>query len=108
MGRASADTALTVRVAYSPRAGEVDEVGVAVAAGTTLLEALRASGILERHPEIDLSVQAFGIWGRPRPHDAALREGDRVEVWRPLQIDPKEARRLRQRRQQAATGNPRR
>ena len=56
-------------------------------------QALAASGILARHPDIDLRVDRLGIWGRPATLDALLREGDRVEIYRPLQVDPKEVRR---------------
>ena len=92
---------LTVKVAYSLRAGVVDEAELAVPADAVLLDALRASGVLERHPEIDIGSTRFGIWGQLRALDAALRDGDRIEIYRPLQVDPMEARRLRQRRQQA-------
>jgi putative ubiquitin-RnfH superfamily antitoxin RatB of RatAB toxin-antitoxin module len=92
---------LAVKVAYSPRAGAVDEAALMVPADAVLLDALRSSGVLERHPEIDLGSARFGIWGQLRALDAALRDGDRIEVYRPLQVDPMEARRLRQRRQQA-------
>jgi hypothetical protein len=107
MDRAEVTATLAVSVAYSPAAGVVDVVDVRVAPGATLLDALNASGLLVRHPEIDPRVQAFGIWGQRRAVDAPLRDGDRVEVYRPLLIDPKDARRLRQRRQQA-TCSPRR
>ena len=107
MAPASGTSPITVKVAYSPRAGEVDEVAVVVATGATLRDALDASGILQRHPEIDVARHALGVWGQLRPLDAALCEGDRIEVYRPLQVDPKEARRLRQRKQQA-TCSPRR
>ena len=92
---------LAVKVAYSPRAGVVDEAELAVPADAVLLDALRASGVLERHPEIDIGSTRFGIWGQRRALDAPLRDGDRIEIYRPLQVDPMEARRLRQRRQQA-------
>jgi uncharacterized protein len=90
--------AMRVSVAYSPRAGEVDETVLELPDGTTLVEALRASGLLQRHPGIDLAVLRTGIWGKVRPLDAPLRERDRVEVYRALQVDPKEARRLRYRK----------
>ena len=64
-------------------------------AGRRVLDAIRASGVLERHPELDLARQAIGIWGRACALDAPLHDGDRVEIYRPLQMDPKEARRLR-------------
>ncbi len=103
-----AGAGITVQVAYSPRAGVVEEVTLVVPAATDLFGALRLSGLLQRYPGIDTSTRMFGIWGQLRPLDAALRDGDRVEVYRPLLIDPKDARRLRQRRQQATTCNPRR
>jgi uncharacterized protein len=92
---------LAVKVAYSPYAGAVDEAALAVPHDAVLLDALRSSGVLERHPEIDLCSARVGIWGRLRALDAPLRDGDRIEIYRPLQVDPMEARRLRQRRQQA-------
>lgn len=92
---------LTISVAYSPRAGEVDEVEVRLAAGARVADALKASGLLERHPQIDVAVQRVGVWGRVVALDTPLRERDRVEVYRALMVDPMEARRLRQRRQKA-------
>ena len=68
-----------------------------LAAGTTVLQALRASHLLERHPEIDLASLKVGIWGRLKPLSELLRDRDRVEVYRPLKVDPKEARRQRYR-----------
>lgn len=88
----------SVSVVYSPRAGTVDEVGLTLPPGATLIDAIRASGLLARHPEIDLGVLRTGVWGRAKPHDTPLRERDRVEIYRPLTVDPKEARRLRYRR----------
>ena len=107
MDRADAAAPLSVTVAYSPAPGVVDVVDVSLAPGSTLLDALTASGLLARHPQIDPRVQAVGVWGQRRAIDAVLRDGDRVEVYRPLLIDPKDARRLRQRRQQA-TCSPKR
>jgi putative ubiquitin-RnfH superfamily antitoxin RatB of RatAB toxin-antitoxin module len=89
---------LRVSVAYSPRAGEVDEVMLDLPAGATLIEAIRASRMTERHPGLDLASARLGVWGRVQPGDHALREHDRVEIYRALQVDPKEARRLRYRR----------
>lgn len=89
---------LTVSVAYSPRAGVVDEVILNLPAGATLIEAIRASGLLQRHAGLDLAQAKFGIWGRVERADTPLRERDRVELYRPLVVDPKEARRLRYRK----------
>ena len=94
---APADT-LQVSVAYSPRAGVVDEVLLKLSRGATLIDAVRASGMLERHADIDLTQARLGIWGRVQPPETLLRERDRVELYRPLTVDPKEARRLRYRK----------
>lgn len=70
-------------------------------AGTTVARAIVQSGILERHPEIDLERNAVGIFGRVVRPDAVLRDRDRVEIYRPLPADPKEARRRRAKRRAA-------
>lgn len=98
MARAEAG-ALRVEVAYSPEARVVDLVQLSLTGTCTIGEALRQSGLLQRHPEIDLERQRVGVWGRPRRVDDLLSDGDRVEVYRSLRVDPKEARRQRQRRQ---------
>jgi putative ubiquitin-RnfH superfamily antitoxin RatB of RatAB toxin-antitoxin module len=90
--------ALQVAVACSPRDGLAVEVMIEVPAAATAFDAIRASGLLERFAELDLGTQAIGIWGRACGLDALLRDGDRVEIYRPLAMDPNEARRLRARR----------
>ena len=108
MARADVIAMVSVTVASSPEEGFADECSIDVPSGATLVDALRASGVLERHPGIDLARQAVGIWGRVCALDTPLKQGDRVEIYRPLQVDPKEARRRRQRLQQDATCSPRR
>ena len=66
-----------------------------VPAGTTLQQAVEQSGLLQEIPGIDLAVNVVGIYGKKKPLDTVLRAHDRVEVYRPLQADPKEARRRR-------------
>ena len=85
---------LSVEVVYALPSGE-DAVTLSLAAGATADEAVRASGVLERHPEIDLGRQRIGIHGRVVSAQALLRDGDRVEIYRPLAVDAKEARRRR-------------
>ena len=64
--------------------------------GTTLEQAIQLSGILERFPQIDLATsKKFGIFGKLSKGDTELKEGDRVEIYRPLIADPKEVRRKR-------------
>ena len=86
---------IRVAVGCSPCAGEAVEVSLDLPLGSTLLDAARASGLLERYPGIDISSLAVGIWGRIRTLDTLVGEGDRIEIYRPLLIDPKQARRLR-------------
>jgi putative ubiquitin-RnfH superfamily antitoxin RatB of RatAB toxin-antitoxin module len=66
-----------------------------VPAGTTVAEAIQASGILGKHPEIDLATNKIGIFGKLTKADTVLRGKDRIEIYRPLIADPKEVRRKR-------------
>ena len=98
-----ADTAkpmrIAVSVAFSARADEVDEVPLELNAGATVNDAVLASGLAQRHPKFNLHAMPCGIWGALRPRDCLLRDGDRVELYRPLQVEPKEGRRRRQQSQ---------
>ncbi|OGI63283.1 MAG: RnfH family protein [Candidatus Muproteobacteria bacterium RBG_16_60_9] len=91
---------ITVEVVYATPAEQVVKT-VALSAGATVAQAIAAAGLLAQFPQIDLSRQAFGIFGaRVRANDA-VADGDRVEIYRPLQADPKETRRRRARRAKA-------
>lgn len=92
---------MRVTVVYSPGPREVHEWPVSVAPRATVLQALQASGLAGLAPGLDLQAAATGIWGRKAALGQRLREGDRVEVYRPLQVDPKVARRERFRKQGA-------
>ena len=70
-------------------------IAVTLAAGSTLQQAIVCSGILEQCPEIDLVVNKVGIYGKLEGLDTVLRAGDRVEIYRNLKVDPREARRRR-------------
>ena len=85
---------LRVEVVYALASGE-DAVRVEVSPGATLRDAIVISGICARHPEIDLARAKVGVFGRARPLDAAASHGDRIEIYRPLAVDPKAARRAR-------------
>ena len=63
--------------------------------GTSLEQAVKSSGILKKFPEIDLSNNKLGIFGKIAKPDTPLRDRDRVEIYRPLIADPKETRRKR-------------
>lgn len=97
-GADGAAATMRVAVACTPRPGQAIEVEVELNRGSTALEAIRLSGLLERFAEIDISTQAIGVWGRACALEVPLREGDRVEIYRPLAADPKEARRRRAQR----------
>lgn len=94
----------TISVAFSPRAGVVDEVTLHLPAGATIADAVAASGLQSRHPEVVLAALPVGVWGALRAPDTPLRERDRVELYRPLVVDPKEARRRRHRATLSAPG----
>lgn len=64
-------------------------------AGATVREAIELSGLLAERPEIDLASNRVGVFGRLKGLNDMLRDGDRVEIYRPLKADPKEARRKR-------------
>ena len=68
---------------------------VTVDEGASVADALRLSGIEERFPDVSFDELQVGIWGKPVERTQALRDGDRVEVYRPLEMDPREARRLK-------------
>lgn len=70
-------------------------VGVEVPAGSTLRDAVLASGLPQRVPGLDPAALDLGVFNELRKADEAVRDGDRIEVYRPLAIDPKQARRIR-------------
>jgi putative ubiquitin-RnfH superfamily antitoxin RatB of RatAB toxin-antitoxin module len=66
-----------------------------VATGSTLADAIAQSGLLEMFENFELDLEKIGIFGQKTSPDQVLREGDRVEIYRPLIADPKEVRRQR-------------
>jgi|SRR5690554_4158951 putative ubiquitin-RnfH superfamily antitoxin RatB of RatAB toxin-antitoxin module len=85
---------LMVEVAYALPQQQLI-IPINVAQGTTAEEAVFASGILEKFPEIDLNANKLGVFGKLVKPDTVLRHLDRVEIYRPLIADPKEVRRQR-------------
>lgn len=86
-----------VEVLYCPQPGVAESRLLDLPEPATLADALRGCGLLEQYG-LHLPDVTAGIWARVMPHDTLLRAGDRVEVYRPLTVDPKEARRLRYKR----------
>ena len=90
-----------VEVVYCPRPGVTDSTHLQLAATATVAVALQVSGVLQRHG-LGATLLRVGVWNHAREPDFALRQGDRVEIYRPLTVDPKEARRLRYKRHRDA------
>ncbi|WP_294766680.1 RnfH family protein [uncultured Rhodoferax sp.] len=84
---------VTVVMALGPRA--VQSCSLKLPSGGTASMAVRQSGLLEPLPQEEIDALALGIWGRKVSGSQVLREGDRVELHRPLTVDPKVARRER-------------
>jgi putative ubiquitin-RnfH superfamily antitoxin RatB of RatAB toxin-antitoxin module len=84
--------AITVVYALPARATEIK---LSLPSGASVAAALALSGIAGRHPEIDLAAMAVGVYGVRVGLDTRLSNGDRVEIYRPLQADPKDLRRRR-------------
>lgn len=85
---------LKIEVVYATPGGQTRYV-LELEEGATVRDAVARSGALMEFPEIDLTRNRVGIYGRLVSLDARLAEGDRVEILRPLVADPKEARRRR-------------
>lgn len=83
---------LSVEIVFAlPQRQELIEV--TLKEGATLADAIEASGLSARFPEEQIDKLPAGVWGRPVGGDHILRDGDRVEIYRPLEIEPREARR---------------
>lgn len=85
---------IAVEVLYCAGPHQVDLTPLRLPSGTCALDAVRASGVLHRQG-LDPDALDLGVWGRRCMPGQPLRERDRVEIYRPLQVDPKEARRQR-------------
>ena len=96
--RRSLGSFLRVELAFSPAPRLVLTLSISLPPASTVADALRASGWLEAH-DLALDTLRCGVWGRVQPLDHLLRDGDRIELYRPLTVDPKEARRLRYKKQ---------
>lgn len=94
---------IEVTVSYAPAARQVEHVALTLPANATVVQALQRSGLLERFPELALRTVQVGVWGRKAELEQVLRNQDRVELYRPLRVDPKVARRERFARQGART-----
>ena len=94
---ARAEDGLRIELAWSAGPRQVRTAVLTLPAGSTVADALRGSGWVDGDGPLD--AWRCGVWGRVQALDHTLRDGDRVEVYRPLKVDPKEARRLRYKKQ---------
>ena len=93
-----------VEVVFCPQPGVIDLVSLALPLGATVAEALAASGLVQRHA-LPTEGLRLGVWGKLREATTVLRDTDRVEIYRLLTVDPKEARRQRYQRHQDTQKN---
>jgi len=85
---------ITIELIYI-KPGNQSSLSLDLVKGSNINQAIHLSGLLERFPEIDLAVNKVGIFSKIQKLDTVLHSGDRIEIYRPLQADPKEARRQR-------------
>lgn len=91
-----AEAAITVEVAYAlPDRQRI--IRLTVPEGTSMLDAVNLSHIVEHFPGLDVAGSPMGIFGKTvaAPAQRVLLDGDRVEIYRPLLVDPKEVRKQR-------------
>ncbi len=102
MANQSTEKRITVEVAYAlPDEQFLKEM--TVPEGATIADVIEQSGLLELYPDIDLEKNGVGIFSKASKLDTVVREHDRVEVYRPLIADPKEARRKKAAAQKKAS-----
>ncbi len=86
---------ISVTVLYAQSPSEQVELTVFLNDGATVLEAIQTSGILMRYPNLSLDNIAVGVFSKRKKLEDTITQGDRIEIYRPLLIDPKDARRAR-------------
>jgi uncharacterized protein len=86
---------INITVVYSPAPRLVHEKALLIEEGSSLAMAIEASGFKDQFPELDQNQLDVGVWGRKAPLSHVLKDQDRVEIYRPLKVDPKVARRER-------------
>jgi uncharacterized protein len=85
---------ISVEIIYI-KPGSQNSLTLQIPPGSNISQAINRSGLLQRFPEIDLAINKVGVFSKIKQLDAVLCNGDRIEIYRPLLADPKEARRQR-------------
>ncbi len=94
MGKSKMTERLSIEVIY-PLPSRQEVLRVHVPPGASVRDAIEASGVLEKYPEIDLAKNKVGIFAKLVKLDGPLRDQDRIEIYRPLIADPKAVRKQR-------------
>jgi len=94
---------IRVTCVYSPSPRKVNEIELVLPVGANVSVALQASAVQTLCPDLDFHKALVGIWGRKVSHGHILRDRDRIEIYRPLKVNPKVARRERFAKQGART-----
>ncbi|MGY8813666.1 MAG: RnfH family protein [Gammaproteobacteria bacterium] len=89
---------INVEIAYATEK-YVEIIAVKVNRGAKVMEAIHQSGIMQMYPESNIKIGNIGIFSKICSEDTQLNDGDRIEIYRPLKADPKDARRNRATRQ---------
>jgi len=84
-----------IEIVYIASSGKQAKIALSVNDSCSVNEAIEISGILQQFPEIDLTRQPVGIFGKKCPLSMSVSNGDRIEIYRSLQYDPKERRRMK-------------
>ena len=103
MGRAEPPPRVRVEVVIAPGPRDTHAVTLSLSEGSTLDDALQRSGFAE---QVRQGGFECGVWGRKRPGTTLLRDGDRIECWRALKVDPMQARRQRHEAQRSQKKRP--
>jgi uncharacterized protein len=98
------DTPMQIELAYAQPQRAIVKL-LRLPAGSCVADALRLACLDPEFAGVDLANSAFGIFGRLTPADHILKDGDRIEIYRPLAADPKTARRARAKQLRRATPN---
>ncbi len=85
---------INVEIVYASEQ-DVTSISLVMESGSSIETAIKRSDILDKYSEIDLKNNKIGIFSDIKSLDDILQEGDRIEIYRPLKIDPKQARRQR-------------
>src|SRR4051812_26310289 len=104
-GEDGGDNEVRVSVVYARTSAKVDRVTLSLPSGSSVRAAVERSGLLQRHSELSLSTLDVGIYGSRVTLATILWDEDRVEIYRPLIVDPKEARRRRAAKRRRPSGS---